>query len=574
MYKRQGYNCATPAPAPLRFFARKRVEAVACGWLHCVATTESGVAFAWGNNGFGQLGTGDEKPRKLPARVALPSGDGGPRLLKLACGAHFSLAVDASKKLWSWGRYQASNWPSKFADTWVNGYAKRGELGIKGEKIALLAGGESHMLASMESGKLFSWGYNEQLQLGIGDEKDGGQMKPREVKFKELTKENPVASLACGGLHTIVALKDEIDSGRGQYRRSRFRNAHIIVLGGAVTSGSATLQIFLEELLHPSRPNSSLPDVVLMSEEEPGTGLRRVLTSSLGQAHVKFIRGSPMDQADLARADAANADMAFVLGNLSVQDHLTEAEDEDTILRASLLQRQLPGLPVRLLLLRSWAKEMARTAGINPLSCLTSGVLNHCRTALAVRCPGLPVLLTTMYSKLAGDWSQLPSSMMPWVREYFTSMRHDVYGAQIGAAFDGVPFLEAAARIYREHDVNLLAVQSSPENGGRLCPAGMIGGHLHILSEGDVVMCLGQDVKRVLRAVDSSSKHPEAWRARFHAVRTAAARTLRRPPPRSLHPRRAARWRRGAFRSIIGAAAWRARRVCGTPRAPCTRTWP
>ena len=166
-------------------------------------------------------------------------------------------------------------------------------------------------------------------------------------------------------------------------------------------------------------------------------------------------------------------------------------------------------------------------------------MLNHCRTALAVRCPGLPVLLTTMYSKLAGDWSQLPSTMMPWVREYFTSMRHDVYGAQIGAAFDGVPFLEAAARIYREHDVNLLAVQSSPENGGRLCPAGMIGGHLHILSEGDVVMCLGQDVKRVPRAVDSSSKHsPEAWRARFHAVRTRrahgrAARCSRRGPPGS-----------------------------------------
>ena len=110
----------------------------------------------------------------------------------------------------------------------------------------------------------------------------------------------------------IVALRDEIDSGRGQYRRSRFRNSHIIVLGGAVTSGSATLQIFLEELLHPSRPGAALPDVVLMSETEPTEGLRRVLTSALGQAHVKFIRGSPMDQADLARADAANADMAFV----------------------------------------------------------------------------------------------------------------------------------------------------------------------------------------------------------------------------------------------------------------------
>jgi len=326
-----------------------------------------------------------------------------------------------------------------------------------------------------------------------------------------------------GEVSAIVALRDEIDSGRGQYRRGRFRNSHIIVLGGAVTSGSATLEIFLEELLHPSRPNTSLPDVVLMSEEEPSAGLRRVLTSPLGQSHCKFIRGSPMDQTDLARADAANADMAFVLGNLSVMDHLTEAEDEDTILRASLLQRQLPGLPVRLLLLRSWAKDMARTAGINPLSCLTSGVLNYCRTALAVRCPGLPVLLTTMYSKLAGDWSQLPTQMMPWVREYFTSMRHDVYGAQVGAAYDGMPFLKAAALIYMNHNVNLLAVQSAPELGGKLCPAGLANGHLHILSEGDVVMCLGQDVQRVLRAVGSNAKHPEAWRRRFHAVRKAAA---------------------------------------------------
>ncbi|KAH8064704.1 hypothetical protein JL722_1584 [Aureococcus anophagefferens] len=94
-----GYNCATPAPAPVRFFARKRVETMACGWLHCVATTESGVAFAWGANGFGQLGTGDEKPRKLPTRVALPSGDGGPRLLKLA-----HTAVLTSKgEVYCWG---------------------------------------------------------------------------------------------------------------------------------------------------------------------------------------------------------------------------------------------------------------------------------------------------------------------------------------------------------------------------------------------------------------------------------------------------------------------------------------
>jgi hypothetical protein len=324
---------------------------------------------------------------------------------------------------------------------------------------------------------------------------------------------------------SIIEMRDEIDSGMGQYRRSRFRNYHILVLGGAVTSGSATLQIFLEELLHPSRPSGQLPDVVLMSEDEPGQGLRKILTSPLGVQHVKFIRGSPMDQTALARADAADADMAFVLGNLSALDSMSHAEDEDTILRASLLQRQLPNLPVRLLLLQSWAKDLARSAGINPLCCMTSGVLNFCRTALAVRCPGLPVLLTTMYSKLAGDWSQLPSKMLPWVREYFTSMRHDVYGAQVGKEYDGVPFLQAAADIHKKHGVTLLAVQTAEWNGARLCPAGLVDGHLHVLSEGDVVMALGHDAHSVLRAVGSESKHPDSWRKRFHRMRQAAARS-------------------------------------------------
>ena len=111
-------------------------------------------------------------------------------------------------------------------------------------------------------------------------------------------------------VRAIIDMHHQIDSGKGQYRRSRFRNYHILVLGGAVASGSSTLEIFLEELLHPSRPTSSLPDVVLMTEHEPSQGLRRVITSPLGALHVKYIRGSPMDQSALLRADAANADMA------------------------------------------------------------------------------------------------------------------------------------------------------------------------------------------------------------------------------------------------------------------------
>lgn len=86
----------------------------------------------------------------------------------------------------------------------------------------------------------------------------------------------------------------------------------------------------------------------------------------------------------------------------------------------------------------------------------------------------------------------------------------------------GVPFLEAAAEIHKEHGVTLLAVQTSAWVGARLCPAGLVDGHLHVLSEGDVVMALGHDAHAVLRAVDSESNLPNAWRQRFHSMRKAA----------------------------------------------------
>ena len=245
-----GYTCATPAPAPFRFFARKRVEAVACGWLHCVATTESGVAFAWGNNGFGQLGTGDEKPRKLPTRVALPSGDGGPRLLKLACGAHFSLGIDASKKLWSWGRYQASNWPLKFAETWASRAASdAADVGLppRGDVLAISAG-DAHAAALVSCREAavdvgprvvvtacYAWGYDDRLQLGVDGAKAEGQRKPRRVASLDALP-GTLKDVACGGSHTaVLTSKGEVycwgDNACGQggkLNRAPFREPHLL----------------------------------------------------------------------------------------------------------------------------------------------------------------------------------------------------------------------------------------------------------------------------------------------------------------------------------------------------------
>jgi len=195
------------APAPVSALARKRVVSVDCGWLHTAVALECGAAMAWGANGFGQLGTGDEVKSATPITCKT---DRDVRLCKVVCGSYFTLALDDKGELWSWGRYQASNWPTKFTETWANGYEKRGEKGIKGEQITLLAAGESHVMCATQSGKLYSWGYNEQYQLGWGEKEawHQGQQKPREVRIKGLTAVNKVVALDCGGMHTACALED------------------------------------------------------------------------------------------------------------------------------------------------------------------------------------------------------------------------------------------------------------------------------------------------------------------------------------------------------------------------------
>mmetsp|Transcript_11834 Transcript_11834/g.16056 ORF Transcript_11834/g.16056 Transcript_11834/m.16056 type:complete len:558 (+) Transcript_11834:54-1727(+) len=204
-----GYNALATserlAPGPVTALDRKRVIALSCGWLHCCAVLDSGKAVAWGSNEFGQLGTGDERKSPSPVLCAV---DPKARLARVACGAYFTNTLDAQGTLYSWGRYQASNYPTKFVETWANGYESKGEFGIKGQIIKAIAAGEAHTIVLTESGKLFSWGYNEQWQLGRGQKEieHQGQQKPKELEILSQHPKfvSPAKAIAAGGLHSCV----------------------------------------------------------------------------------------------------------------------------------------------------------------------------------------------------------------------------------------------------------------------------------------------------------------------------------------------------------------------------------
>lgn len=192
-------------PSPVLTLQRKRISQISVGKEHAVALTEGGRVFAWGKNDFGQLGTGDEENRALPSYTELPYET---YISQIAAGGNYTIGATKRGEVWSWGRFQASNFPRLFTDTWCNGYEAKGEMGLKGLKIVRVCAGDQHMGALTKEGKLYTWGYNDFGQLGWGLHGEGrvGQQRPNQVKG--LLENEEIIDFACGGGHTVAVTKN------------------------------------------------------------------------------------------------------------------------------------------------------------------------------------------------------------------------------------------------------------------------------------------------------------------------------------------------------------------------------
>ena len=145
-------------PSPVSVGGLTGVMQVASGSFHNLALRSDGTVWAWGWNGYGQLGNATMTDSTQPVRVS-----GLSRIVAVAAGAVHSLAVDADGQAWAWG--------------W-NGYGQLGNgtttdsatpvkvLGVVSARG--LAGGAAHSLAVLKDGTVKAWGLNNVGQLGEG----------------------------------------------------------------------------------------------------------------------------------------------------------------------------------------------------------------------------------------------------------------------------------------------------------------------------------------------------------------------------------------------------------------------
>ena len=151
-----------PAGAPTDF----TYVQVAAGGYHSLAIGSDGYTYAWGNNDFGQLGNNTTGNSSVPVRVYSPNGSGtGLKAIQVSTGMRSSMALGADGTVYTWGSLSAGN--GQYTSQQTVPAAVMDPADASGVFHALQIGTQwSFNLAIGQDHYVYAWGYNNYGQLG------------------------------------------------------------------------------------------------------------------------------------------------------------------------------------------------------------------------------------------------------------------------------------------------------------------------------------------------------------------------------------------------------------------------
>ena len=153
---------------------------------HTISLREDGKVFTWGDNTYGQLGNGTVITSDEPVEVTFPEGT---IITQIAAGENHNVALDSNGNVWTWGRnnnYQIGN-------TRENQYTPYKVSNLP--KVIKIAAGNNNTMVITENNELYAWGLNAYGDLGLGTYTN--KVLPKKVK----------------GVHDII----DISGGKSHY---------------------------------------------------------------------------------------------------------------------------------------------------------------------------------------------------------------------------------------------------------------------------------------------------------------------------------------------------------------------
>ncbi|KAL1138806.1 hypothetical protein AAG570_008868, partial [Ranatra chinensis] len=173
---------------------------VACGSgdAQTLAITEDDSVWSWGDGDYGKLGRGGSDGCKIPLKIESLAGLG---VVKVECGSQFSVALTRSGSVYTWGK---GDYHRLGHGTDDHVRRPRKVSALQGKKIISIATGSLHCVACSDQGEVFTWGDNDEGQLGDGS--TNAIPKPRLVVALQGKK---ITRVACGSAHTLAWSTDK-----------------------------------------------------------------------------------------------------------------------------------------------------------------------------------------------------------------------------------------------------------------------------------------------------------------------------------------------------------------------------
>jgi hypothetical protein len=192
---------------------------------------------------------------------------------------------------------------------------------------------------------------------------------------------------------TMLGIIEMEASGRGRFRPQRGwdkdERGHILVMGGGVTKGSATvLETFLKVLCASrSALGNDSPEVVLLSQTPCSEPVSKLLKEPwAANLRIHYFIGSPLNKVDMNRVRASEASMIFVIADTETEDTLME--DQRNIMIAASVSRQFPAVQFRLMMVGLPALRLASQVGLSEFNCFSVEAFKAALMGTSLRCPG------------------------------------------------------------------------------------------------------------------------------------------------------------------------------------------
>ena len=191
----------------------KRIVSLAAGDMFGLALDDQGVVYTWGQAYYGKLGDGrgDDANRLLPGPIDTSGVLSGKKVIYIAAATQFCFGITDDGKLYSWGR----NYFGTLGDgTGGNNDDHNSNVpvavdtngALSGKRIVAVSAFLYHALALDSKGIVYAWGLNENGQLGNNSTVDSHV--PVVVDTSGVLKDKKIIDIATGSAHSLALDSD------------------------------------------------------------------------------------------------------------------------------------------------------------------------------------------------------------------------------------------------------------------------------------------------------------------------------------------------------------------------------